>query len=449
VKLLTTLVILSFSLHALATTTTLSGISGTSSVVQPTTTTTTFWTVYGGIQGDNASSVSGCSTSGTCNTCDGTAITGDLVPCNFNGVFGDTVMTFSATTDSTVAGYWLLCNSTSPIKTTSTTDKNTLLSLTWSELCTNGGGGTASSNCTSALQTSTLYFGYNTDCNALSSATDKISIQFNARRVDRTVASTYVSCTESGGSGDSGACFFSLFPGDKKAYIDKFGADATFPTPANSTSAITYSSVEFFFLEGDVGQDNQTFSNITSNTIGSSNLMSTSELDVSGDSLSGSYISGLDNNARYCFKMASKDTAGNIDKFTPASVCTSDPCDNVCMSPSEVVGILSDKSCFIATAAFGSDMDQHVQMLRNFRNQFMVPFWIGRKMVKAYYTISPSIAHWIAKHETARTAVRGMLWPILGWAELALRFGWMVVLAPFLTLALGFLVLRKWRLTRT
>jgi hypothetical protein len=108
------------------------------------------------------------------------------------------------------------------------------------------------------------------------------------------------------------------------------------------------------------------------------------------------------------------------------------------MTPSEVVGILSDKKCFIATAAYGSDMDKHVQMLRQFRNEFMAPFWLGRKAVKAYYSVSPKIAHWIAQHEIARTITRWMLWPVMGWAELALEFGWSVVAIPFLLL--GFLI---------
>ena len=52
--------------------------------------------------------------------------------------------------------------------------------------------------------------------------------------------------------------------------------------------------------------------------------------------------------------------------------------------------------CFIATAAFGSKFEKHVQLLRRFRDFYLMPNGIDRIFVKAYYKYSPPLADFIA-----------------------------------------------------
>jgi len=48
-----------------------------------------------------------------------------------------------------------------------------------------------------------------------------------------------------------------------------------------------------------------------------------------------------------------------------------------------------DGGCFIATAAFGSNMDRYVQILRKFRDNRLLTNRVGRVMVDLYYQFSP------------------------------------------------------------
>jgi trimeric autotransporter adhesin len=69
--------------------------------------------------------------------------------------------------------------------------------------------------------------------------------------------------------------------------------------------------------------------------------------------------------------------------------------------------------CFIATAAFGSYLDPHVKVLRDFRDRILLTNSPGRAFVSFYYQKSPPLANYIRKHETLRTAVRWALTPIV------------------------------------
>ena len=79
--------------------------------------------------------------------------------------------------------------------------------------------------------------------------------------------------------------------------------------------------------------------------------------------------------------------------------------------------------CFIATAAFGSKFEKHVQLLRRFRDLYLIPNSIGRAFVKAYYRYSPPMADFIAKHDILRTMVRWGLAPLIAVSWMLLNFG--------------------------
>jgi hypothetical protein len=99
--------------------------------------------------------------------------------------------------------------------------------------------------------------------------------------------------------------------------------------------------------------------------------------------------------------------------------------------------------CFVATAAFGSKYENHVQLLRRFRDLYLMPYKIGRAFVNVYYRYSPPAADFIADHDTLRTMVRCSLIPLLGLSWLLLNFGGVpTLLSLFL---IGFMMLLCYR----
>ncbi len=73
--------------------------------------------------------------------------------------------------------------------------------------------------------------------------------------------------------------------------------------------------------------------------------------------------------------------------------------------------------CFIATAAYGSYLDPHVYVLRNFRDRYLLTNSLGQAFVDSYYRYSPPVADFISKHETLKIAARWALTPVVGGVE--------------------------------
>jgi hypothetical protein len=74
----------------------------------------------------------------------------------------------------------------------------------------------------------------------------------------------------------------------------------------------------------------------------------------------------------------------------------------------------SSGGCFIATAAFGSYAEPHVQLLRDFRDQCLLTNTPGRWFVKMYYRYSPFWADLINIHTWSKPIVRLALMPLVG-----------------------------------
>jgi len=96
--------------------------------------------------------------------------------------------------------------------------------------------------------------------------------------------------------------------------------------------------------------------------------------------------------------------------------------------------------CFIATAAYGSPFERHVQILREFRDRYLMTGVAGRAFVRWYYIHSPRYARIIAGNEVLRTVARVALTPLYGLAYTVVNG-----LLPYIMLAFGLflLVLRR------
>jgi hypothetical protein len=70
--------------------------------------------------------------------------------------------------------------------------------------------------------------------------------------------------------------------------------------------------------------------------------------------------------------------------------------------------------CFIATAAYGTDTARELDMLREFRDEVLLPNSLGARLVSFYYRTSPPIANFVSQYEVVRTVVRvGLVDPIV------------------------------------
>lgn len=78
-----------------------------------------------------------------------------------------------------------------------------------------------------------------------------------------------------------------------------------------------------------------------------------------------------------------------------------------------VAGDVVSGGCFIATAAYGSYLEPHVQVLRDFRDKQLLSNAPGRLLVELYYKYSPPVAAFIAGNRLFKMATRFVLTPII------------------------------------
>lgn len=90
---------------------------------------------------------------------------------------------------------------------------------------------------------------------------------------------------------------------------------------------------------------------------------------------------------------------------------------------SEVFDVKVIGGCLIATATYGSELAQDVQFLRDFRDEIVLSTFAGNRFMELfntwYYSFSPTVASFIARHPIARESMKVLLYPLIGALQLS------------------------------
>ena len=77
--------------------------------------------------------------------------------------------------------------------------------------------------------------------------------------------------------------------------------------------------------------------------------------------------------------------------------------------------------CFIATAAYCTPMAEEIQILREFRDEYLLTNPLGQALVGLYYRVSPPIAEFISEHPVLKLIVRAGLMPAVAMSTVAVN----------------------------
>jgi len=77
--------------------------------------------------------------------------------------------------------------------------------------------------------------------------------------------------------------------------------------------------------------------------------------------------------------------------------------------------------CFIATAAYGTSMAEEIEILREFRDEYLLTNPVGQALVEFYYGVSPPIAEFITEHPSLKPIVRAGLLPAVAMSNAAVN----------------------------
>jgi hypothetical protein len=363
-----------------------------------------------------------CSGSELCNSCQGGA---SLVPCNENEVTDSSLLSITFTWNGENKSNARLSigvekNSNNSIPQNPSSPLINLIkgqsytvSSTWGRICQMacGGGVSGCRECDPGEKSRNLSVGVDEGGDGeIDDTSNAGSIIVKYHRVEN-ASSSVVHCpdTDVGPTG-GGVCFFDIFPGDKKLYLDKLTYTSDFPI----NGSVSWAGIDILYAKGNAPAD---LSSIRNNSDGAF-------FSLTSDSDKNIKVLDLENNTSYCVILASRSKAGNITNFyPPASQWASAPAGRYCGEPQEVYGLLDSKKCFIATASFGSEMDSRVQRFRDFRDQFLNKNDVGRKFVVFYYKNSPEWAAWLDAHSSFKPASRSVLWVLLFFIEIYLSAG--------------------------
>jgi hypothetical protein len=118
-------------------------------------------------------------------------------------------------------------------------------------------------------------------------------------------------------------------------------------------------------------------------------------------------VTGLTAGVTYYFSATAYTGAGDESTFSNETSYT------IPGSAPAPAGESGGGGCFIATAIYGSRLAPEVVTLREFRDRYLLTNGPGQAFVDWYCRVSPTIAAFIAEHESLKTAVRWGLAPVV------------------------------------
>jgi hypothetical protein len=394
--------------------------------------------VYGGFAGSEST---GCTANsdGTCNNC---ILGTGLLACNEKRAMLNSDVEISISSSSASKSGPIILTSGDGITkigssgTTVGKDETGVVKIPWTTICASAFSAYAASACVNSASASnasppsqTLKIGVDEDSNGQLGSGEGDSIIFKVHMP--LSADTIEHCSDTGATFTDGVCAFTAFPGDEKVFIEDLEPTETFPNAGNiqfSKARFYYSTVGFTY--GATGPN-------PGSNFGSFDI----DIETENDEyfLGNNSISGLTNGEYYFFRIGMLDQANNIS-FITSDTAIAHACGNTAAAlgpnptddaacpfiarPDEVVGLLTeDVNCFVATAAYGSSLDRHLDTFRKFRQKFLLPYKLGKDFVRTYYRLGPFAARWIDKHPFWRPFVRTILWPVWGFAWLSIKYG--------------------------
>ena len=102
------------------------------------------------------------------------------------------------------------------------------------------------------------------------------------------------------------------------------------------------------------------------------------------------------------------------------------------------------EGCFIATATYGNPMAEEIDVLRQFRDEYLLTNPVGQALVGLYYEISPPVADFIDEHPALKPIVRVGLAPAVALTTVAVSTTLVEKIAIAGALALVFVGLAVW-----
>jgi len=83
--------------------------------------------------------------------------------------------------------------------------------------------------------------------------------------------------------------------------------------------------------------------------------------------------------------------------------------------------IVPGPGCFIATAVYGTPMAEEIQILREFRDEYLLTNPLGQALVRFYYRVSPPMAEFITEYPSLKPIVRAGLVPAVAMSAVAVN----------------------------